>query len=175
MEIYLIRHTSVDVPMGICYGQADVPLKKSFKQEATVVAKKIKKYRFDKVFVSPLSRCVKLADFCGYPDATRDERILELNFGAWEMRKWNEIDDPRLSDWFNNYFHIPPTGGESFMQQSERVAAFLDEVRKSSAKRIGVFTHAGVIICAQTYAGMRLRSETFVSGPPYGSITKLTF
>ena len=27
MEIYLIRHTSVDVPAGYAYGQTDVPLK----------------------------------------------------------------------------------------------------------------------------------------------------
>ena len=27
MNIYLIRHTSVDVPKGLCYGQSDVPLR----------------------------------------------------------------------------------------------------------------------------------------------------
>ena len=26
MVVYLIRHTSVDVPQGVCYGQTDVPL-----------------------------------------------------------------------------------------------------------------------------------------------------
>ena len=34
MEVILIRHTSVDVPVGICYGQTDVPLKESFEEEA---------------------------------------------------------------------------------------------------------------------------------------------
>ena len=27
MEVILIRHTSVDVPPGTCYGHSDVPLK----------------------------------------------------------------------------------------------------------------------------------------------------
>ena len=27
MEIYLVRHTSVDVPAGYAYGQTDVPLR----------------------------------------------------------------------------------------------------------------------------------------------------
>ncbi|MBR4088169.1 MAG: alpha-ribazole phosphatase, partial [Bacteroidales bacterium] len=27
MDVYLVRHTSVDVPGGVCYGQSDVPLK----------------------------------------------------------------------------------------------------------------------------------------------------
>ena len=34
MEVILIRHTSVDVPPGVCYGQTDVPLKPTFEQEA---------------------------------------------------------------------------------------------------------------------------------------------
>jgi broad specificity phosphatase PhoE len=36
MEVILIRHTSVDVPPGVCYGQTDVPLKPTFEQEAAV-------------------------------------------------------------------------------------------------------------------------------------------
>ena len=39
MIITLIRHTSVDVPPGVCYGQTDVPLKDTFVQEAAVTKK----------------------------------------------------------------------------------------------------------------------------------------
>lgn len=39
MEIYLVRHTSVDVPAGYAYGQTDVPLRSSFEDEAEVVKK----------------------------------------------------------------------------------------------------------------------------------------
>ena len=38
MNIYLVRHTAVDVPRGICYGQSDVPLKETFVHEAADVA-----------------------------------------------------------------------------------------------------------------------------------------
>ena len=41
MEIYLVRHTSVDVPAGYAYGQTDVPLRSSFEDEAEVVKKKL--------------------------------------------------------------------------------------------------------------------------------------
>lgn len=37
MEIYLVRHTSVDVPAGYAYGQTDVPLRPSFEDEAEAV------------------------------------------------------------------------------------------------------------------------------------------
>lgn len=173
MEIYLIRHTSVDVPIGVCYGQTDVPLKESFEQEASVVAAQLSELPFDEVFVSPLSRCVKLASFCGWPDARRDRRILEMNFGAWEMKKWGDIRDPHLQEWFDDYLNVQTTEGESFMQQYQRVSAFLDEIRKSSAQRIAVFTHGGVVICGQVYAGIKTAEEAFTSIPAYGSITKL--
>ena len=40
MEIYLVRHTSVDIPAGYAYGQTDVPLRPSFEDEAGAVKKK---------------------------------------------------------------------------------------------------------------------------------------
>ncbi|WP_373835828.1 histidine phosphatase family protein, partial [Bacteroides heparinolyticus] len=86
MEIILIRHTSVDVPPGVCYGQTDVPLKATFKEEASVTAENLKEYfPFEHVYTSPLTRCVRLASFCGYPDAEHDNRLMEINFGSWEM------------------------------------------------------------------------------------------
>ena len=44
MEVILIRHTSVDVPPGVCYGQTDVPLKPTFEAEAAVTAENLKAY-----------------------------------------------------------------------------------------------------------------------------------
>lgn len=84
MVVYLIRHTSVDVPQGVCYGQTDVPLNPTFEEEAAQTSARLKGLQFDKVYMSPLTRCVRLATFCGYPDGERDDRIKEINFGDWE-------------------------------------------------------------------------------------------
>ena len=81
MIVYIVRHTSVDVPYDIFYGQTDVPVReKTFVEEATRVKEKIATLSFDAVFTSPLTRCVRLATFCGYGDATRDARLKELSF-----------------------------------------------------------------------------------------------
>ena len=96
MVIYLMRHTAVDVPQGVCYGQTDVPLKPTFETEATQTAANLQGLSFDKVYTSPLTRCVRLATFCGYPDAERDDRLKELNFGDWEMHRFDEIADANL-------------------------------------------------------------------------------
>ena len=44
MEVILIRHTSVDVLPGVCYGQTDVPLKPTFEQEAAVTQENLKAF-----------------------------------------------------------------------------------------------------------------------------------
>ena len=173
MEIILIRHTSVDVPRGVCYGQPDVPLRDSFKEEATITAQQLQDDVFDAVFTSPLSRCTRLAEHCGYPDAIRDARLKELDFGEWEMKEFDKIDDPRLQEWYDDYFHVAATGGESFMMQLQRVSEFLDEVSRQKYGRVAVFAHGGVLICAQIYAGTLKMEDAFGALTPYGGIVRL--
>ena len=121
MEVIFIRHTSVDVPPGVCYGQTDVPLKPTFEAEAAVTAENLKAYLpFDHVYTSPLTRCVRLATYCGYPDAERDKRIMEINFGDWEMKPFEQNEDPRLQEWYADYMNVAATGGESFAMQYRR-------------------------------------------------------
>ena len=40
MKVLLIRHTSVNMPPGTCYGQTDVPLADTFGQEAVDVRRR---------------------------------------------------------------------------------------------------------------------------------------
>lgn len=173
MKITFIRHTSVDVPKGVCYGQTDVPLRETFPQEAAVTLSGIVAERYDRVYTSPLTRCVRLAEFCGYPGAIRDDRLMELNFGEWEMQSFDQICDPHLQTWFNDYLNVPATGGESFRMQYERVASFLDELKEVRYLNAAVFAHGGVLACAQVYAGMVKPEKAFSSLTPYGGIIRI--
>jgi alpha-ribazole phosphatase len=114
-----------------------------------------------------------LATYCGYADAQRDDRIKEINFGEWEMKPFDVINDPRMQEWFEDYLHVAPTGGESFLEQYQRVAAFLDELKKKPYGRVAVFAHGGVLLCAQIYAGMVKLEEAFNALTPYGGIISL--
>ena len=173
MEIWLVRHTSVDVPPGTCYGRTDVPLRDTFAAEAEAVRQQLADESFDAVYCSPLSRCTRLAEACGYGDARRDERLLELNFGAWEMQLFEAIDDPQLQRWFDNWIDTVPTGGESFAQQIGRVGGFLEELRRQPWRRVLLFTHGGVQLCAGIHAGLFAAREAFDHNLPYGSIRKI--
>lgn len=175
MNIYLVRHTSVNVPKGLCYGQSDVPLRSTFESEAAITKANLESARFDKAYTSPLSRCTRLATFCGYGNAVRDRRIMEINFGDWEMQYFDEIKDRNLQRWYDDYLHVKATNGESFSDQYLRVSSFLDEIRRGEGENIIVFTHGGVLICAQIYAGIIKPEEAFRTVPPYGGIIRLGF
>ncbi len=169
MEVILVRHTSVDVPKGTCYGWTDVPVRQTFGQEAEVTKRQLQQYLpFDKVFSSPLTRARKLAAYCGYPDATTDDRIKEMNMGQWEMQRYDEIQDPHLQQWYDDYIHQPTTGGESFEQQYRRVASFLDQLKNMPFRRVAIFAHAGVLISAGLYAGLYSWQDAWSNLTDYG-------
>lgn len=173
MKVFLIRHTSVDVPSGTCYGQTDVPLRDTFEEEASVCKSRIEGIKFDKVYTSPLSRCTRLAAYCGYEDAERDSQLKEISFGDWEMQKFDEISDPHIQEWYRDYLHIPATRGESFMELYRRVASFLDGLRREDYEKVLVFAHGGVLVCAQIYAGMVDISRAFDALSPYGGMIEI--
>ena len=175
MEVILVRHTSVDVPTGTCYGQTNVPLRSTFEEEAMIVASALQGYApFDRVYTSPLSRCTRLATFCGYADAQRDKRLLEMNFGEWEMQRYEEIEDPQLQAWYADWKQVSATRGESFVQQYERVAQFLSELKEKPYSKVAIFSHGGVLTCAKMYAEELSAEEAFASPTPYGGIINLT-
>ena len=178
MEIFLIRHTSVDVPQGVCYGQTDVPVKPSFEEEAEIVKQNLAELSFDAIYTSPLSRCVKLATYCGYPDAQRDNRLKEMYMGDWEMQVFDEITDPQIQEWYNDYLHVPTLNGESYQDLLTRVSSFLNELKISGKdlgrNKVAIFAHGGILLCAQVYAGIIFPENALQKLPAYGEIVRIT-
>ena len=162
MKVTLIRHTRVGIPRGICYGWTDVPVADTFEEEAAVTLKNLGDNKFDKVYTSPLKRAVKLAEFCGHPDAERDERIKEMNMGDWEMQRFDEIEDQEaLNRWYNDYMHLEAKNGESFPMLYARVSSFLDELKTKPYDNVAVFAHGGVLICAGIYGKLFPAEDCF--------------
>lgn len=154
MKIYMIRHTSVGVPKGTCYGWTDVPVAATFEQEAAETKSNLEKMlginKLDMVFSSPLTRARKLAAFCGYDTPVTDDRLKEMNMGDWEMMRYDDIEskDPAILKWYNDYMNLAATNGESYRLLYQRVADFLDELRQKDYERVAIFAHGGVLICA---------------------------
>ena len=149
MEIYLARHTITTADKTICYGQADVPVDTSqFKSSYPVISKKLPE-KVDAVYSSPLIRCSFLAreiikDKYSNTPLHYDDRIKELNFGDWEMKKWDDINQSELDKWMNNFTTEKVPGGESNADLHKRVVSFWDELIQQN-KNSCIITHAGVI------------------------------
>lgn len=174
MEIILIRHTSVAVPKGTCYGWSDVPVAETFEAEAATTKNNLLQYgKMDAVFSSPLTRAMKLAKYCGYDSPVVDDRLKEMNMGDWEMQRYDEIKDDRLEEWYYNYMTMPATNGESFPMIYQRVSDFLNELKNKNYQRVAIFTHGGVLICAGIYGGLFSTDHAFDHLTGYGGIEKI--
>lgn len=174
MKLFLIRHTSVLVPPGTTYGFTDVPLRPTFEEEAERTRAQLAGLQFDQVYCSPLSRCRRLAAACGFENPILDDRLKELNFGEWEMKTWEEVSaDPRSERWFADWIHTPAPGGESLQDQYNRLANFLDELRRKPYQQVAIFAHGGILTCARVYAGEYGLEEAFKHVTEYGGVTKI--
>lgn len=171
MEIYLIRHTAVQAP-GICYGHHDVPLADTFAAEAAQLTSKLPLPPY-RVVSSPAQRCVALAETVD-TDLTLDERLREMNFGAWENRLWNDLPHAETAPWMADYVTFAPPDGETFGAVQQRVAAFLAELAANNpVEPTLIFTHGGTIralVCHCLEIPLR---NAFQLQIDYASVTKL--
>jgi alpha-ribazole phosphatase len=145
MALHLLRHTKPNISNGICYGQSDIGLAPSFEEEWTQL-KGTLTFPIDQLISSPLKRCTLLAEKISaelkIPFHT-DARILELNFGAWELQAWDAIPNDALQAWMDQYDVVRCPEGESYADLKQRVDDFLQSL--CTNVHYLVITHAGVI------------------------------
>lgn len=148
MKITLIRHIKTTAPKGLCYGQTDVTLPLDFKNEHRKLADQLKNNTYDAIYASPLQRCALLAkEIAGEHPIIYDDRLKELNFGAWENKMWKDIE--KLSEskaFFENYIQVSPPKGESFKQMIDRISGFIVDLKANHPKgNILIVSHGGPI------------------------------
>ncbi|PTN04802.1 alpha-ribazole phosphatase [Mangrovibacterium marinum] len=174
MIITTIRHTRVDVPAGVCYGQTDVPLASTYTEEMAAVKTQTDWYQFDAVYCSSLSRCRRLAEDL-FPRETIlfDERLMELNFGRWEMQKWDDMDHTAEAQaWFADFVDVRTPQGECFRDQINRTADFLKDLKLTGYKRVAVVTHGGIIRALHCLLNGTKPEDAFQNKVNYGEVVE---
>lgn len=170
--IYLVRHTPVEGMKGICYGQSDVALSSDFGSVANRVKQKLAGVWFDRLISSPLSRCRLLASVLQESYQT-DSRLMETNFGEWELLTWNEIyETVEGKAWFDNYLNQSPPGGESFRMLIGRISQFIKE-QIPLDESIVIVTHAGPVRAFLVAMGLVKAEDAFDVKPDYGEVIKI--
>ena len=102
-----------------------------------------------------------------------DTRLMELNFGNWEMRKWDDLPAGELDVWMKDFVNVSPPGGENFAMLYERAVQFFNEVKEQPFKRVAIITHAGII---RAFIAKILEiplKNAFKIPVSYASVTKL--
>lgn len=141
-RLYLVRHGPThaksmvgwsDIPADLSDTAAIERLNAHLPQEALVVS-------------SDLSRAVTTADAIQSKRHRLPHRrdLREINFGAWELRKFREIEaeDPeRIRAYWETPGDVRPPNGESWNEVCARVDAAVDAL-------IGAYTGANLVIVA---------------------------
>lgn len=144
--LYLIRHTTPRSTTGICYGRMDVDVAESFAAEAGEVGCWLPPV--DLIISSPLQRSRRLATYLAQAQGSElrcDPRLMEMHFGDWEGKAWNDIARCEIDSWSADTLHYMPPNGESAQQMTLRVHSLLQELAQLPQLHIALVAHGGSI------------------------------
>jgi alpha-ribazole phosphatase len=147
MELNLIRHPRPVTEADVCIGQLDVECAAGWEAHADRLARVMAPP--ERVYTSPSRRCRVLAErlASGYRlRAQSDPRLLELNFGDWEGRRWADIGHGALASGGDSLSLAPP-GGETWGELLGRVEEFLAGLPRTLGQ-VAIVTHSGPVRAA---------------------------
>ena len=94
MKLILVRHPAPEVASGICYGSSDVAVAPHILAAARAGLRASLPANIP-LDTSPLLRCAELASQLANDiqasHYTQDARLMEMDFGDWELRAWHDI------------------------------------------------------------------------------------
>lgn len=138
----LVRHADTAWSVqGRIQGRADPPLLKN------ALVRIPHACRGMRVVTSPLTRCVQTAALLGVPDAPREPRLIEMDWGDWEGESLHALrarlgEEMRANEARGLDFR--PPNGETPRAVAERVRPWLEQVARQGLPTLAV-THRGVI------------------------------
>ena len=150
-EIVFIRHSSLAVPRGVCYGFSNIDVSHNFKREANNLQRNLDGFYPDVVISSPLQRCVKLAVLTFDVSPQINQNLKEVNYGDWEGKTWEEINVEGDNLWMYANVNNQPPNGESFGELRDRVVEQLDVILNRPEDKIALVCHGGVIRSALSH------------------------
>lgn len=141
MQIFLIRHPRPLDTAGRCYGRLDVAAEApepAARRLGALLPEGIA------VLASPLQRARRLAEAL-HAAPRFDERLMEMDFGAWEGLPWSEIPRAEIDAWAADVFDYAPPGGESLRRMQARAVECVEGVAELAGERVALVTHSGVM------------------------------
>jgi alpha-ribazole phosphatase len=175
MKTVLVRHLPPVIEPGICYGHLDIPMRPGGASElARSVAGQMSEGPV-RVWTSPAIRCRPLARLIAESlsaPLSADPRLLELDFGDWEGKPWDDVPRAELDRWAADPAAFRAPGGESGTQLIQRVRAFHQELCREGQDCV-VVSHGGPLkVLISLLRGEPV--DLLATPPAMGAITSLT-
>ncbi|HDM8439055.1 adenosylcobalamin/alpha-ribazole phosphatase [Yersinia enterocolitica] len=140
MRLFLVRHGQTEANLrGVFCGLTDLALTSLGVEQAGDVASWLADVAFVDGVSSQLLRARHTADIvlAGHSlNAGINDQLNEMNFGEWEMRHHHDLqrEDPDAwAAWVADWQQASPTGGESFIQFSDRVESVVQSLLSSNS------------------------------------------
>jgi len=176
MTLLLARHGECTASGTYC-GRTDAPLTEKGRQQAAALAQVLAPYPISACFTSPLLRALETArvalDGRDVP-LSIDQRLREVDFGAWEGLKYAEIEQswPKLIPaWLADPSGVDIPEGEPFSSLRRRVRAFLSEHAQSAlSDNILIVAHGGPLAVIGLELLNRPGTDFFNHVPSLGSL-----
>lgn len=132
MKLYFIRHGQTDWNrVHKLQGRTDIPLNEYGRYVAELTRVGLADVAFDLAFTSPLGRARTTAEIilgARQIPVNEDERIIEVNFGAYEGQGFR-LEDENLQNFFEKpELYYPVNGSESMEAILERTGEFLSDL-----------------------------------------------
>lgn len=150
MKLYLLRHGETELNVKkVYYGSTDCALTAKGREQAQSLRSVFESLPLDVVLESPLRRAGDTASLLlGDNPAPRivDDRLKELDFGAWEGRSWQELQGDGVFElWCREWQSTRPPGGESFLDLAARVRSFYEELMQRKEESVLIVAHHAVL------------------------------
>jgi broad specificity phosphatase PhoE len=151
--LYLVRHGQTAYNRdGLGLGRADLPLTEEGLAQAAAIAERLAHEPIEHVYSSPLRRALDtarpIAEARGLAVEVREE-LIELDVGNTEgltFAAMRERYAEFLAEWAGPAGHTAAMpGGESLAHVDERLAPFLDELRRAPHAAAAIVSHNFVI------------------------------
>lgn len=170
MELIFIRHGQTNLNYeGVYQGRVNIGLNNKGEGQINKVSNKIKNFKIDKVYTSPLIRTVQTVEIIIKNnnidlEIKHDKRIMEIDFGLWDTLPYDKVMigyEKEYNEFLSDYKNFTFPGGESFEDFYNRCVDFISEITKEpSDESILIVAHGGVIRVFLLYL-LGLKKEMF--------------
>ncbi len=160
-RIHFIRHALTEAnEEGRYVGISESPVSNKGKRELALKKEKFVYPPVDKVYVSPLKRCISTAAFL-YPEgyARVVPELREMNFGDFENKLAKDImHTPEYKQFLKGGLDNPPPNGESMRKVVERcyegIQFIIEDMMRNGYHSAAVVTHGGIIMNMMSCFGL---------------------